>query len=260
MNANCRDCSEWIQRSIFEEITEQQKATLESHLAECPDCAAERDLLQSTLSELRAYPEAASPKHFYVAEPSRAGFWDLFRGMSMLGRMATASLLLGSLLIGGAAAANLQIRSHDGQLTFGFGKLHVEPKIDPEQLKAALREEIELELERRQSLLLEQVRHDIAAAGDDLSTQQKRRMAVALDKLEGRLGQRIDQKTLETRARFQDAAALIYKTLSREQKRQVALLNDRLDLLNVRDQIQGDQTQALMATVLQIADLNSGSR
>ncbi len=260
MNANCKNYSEWIERSIFEEITDRQKADLETHLANCPDCASERELLLSTFSELRAFPEVASPRHFYIAGPSRVGVWDMFQQMSLFWRMATASFLLGILLIGGAAAANLRVQSQDGQLTLAFGELHREPKIDPEQLKASLRREIELEMDQRQALLIQQVRQEIAALGDTFSTRQRQLMAVALNKLEDRMGERIDQQTLETRARFQDAAAQIYKTLSREQKRQVALLNDRLDLLNVRDQIQGDQTQALMATVLQIADLNGGSR
>ncbi len=261
MSANCDNYSEWIQKSIFEGIGESEKTALEAHLAVCPDCQAEWKLVQSTLSELRAFPEAVPPKHFYIQpEPARLGIRDLFRQMSLFWRMASASLLLATLLIGGAAASSLRVHTEDGQLTVAFGELRLAPKIDPEQLKASLRKEIELEMDQRQVLLLQQVRQEIAAAGDAFSTQQRQRMVAALSKLEDRVGDRIDQDNAQTQARFQAAAAQIYSTLSREQKRQMALLNDRLDLLNVRDQIQGDQTQALMATVLQIADLNNGSR
>lgn len=258
MNANCDTYTEWIQRSIFEDIDPERREALEAHLAVCPDCAAEKALLLSTLSEMRAFPEMSTPKHFYVQpERRRATLWNIFQQMSLFARLATASFLLGALLIGGAAASSLQVHSEDGVLSLGFGKFSTQPKIDPEALRASLTRELQVAMDQRQELLLDQLRLEISNAADSLNDQQRQRLNAALGKLEERFDQRIDQQTMETRARFQAAAQQIYTTLSREQKRQIALLNDRLDLLNVRDQIQGNQTQALMATVLQIADLNS---
>ncbi len=255
----CRQCREWVQLALFEGLPAAEAEAMENHLAECPECRQERSILESALAELRSFPEVPAPRHFYVyPEARRPSPWSLFGQLSPVWRAAAACLLVGVLAIGAAAASRLHIQSEDGVLKLAFGEIPQSPQFDPEQLKADLAGQIDAQLAARREQWLALVRDEIARSSEALTEQQKERMRQVAARLEERWEERQRLALLETEADMKSAALQIYQTLSREQRRQVALLNDRIDLLTVSGKIQGNQNDALMATLLRIADARSG--
>lgn len=261
MNAECKKYREQIAKGLFEDLEPAQTEAVEAHLRHCSDCAEQRILLLSTLSELRSLEEAPPPRHFYVYEDrGRSAFWNLFRQTSLLWRAVAGATLAVLLLLGGAAASNLQMRVDEGVVTLGFGKLSTQPEINPEQLKAEVLRAAQNQLLESRGEWMAQVRQEISQSEIALTQKQQDRLKLALDRMEGRFNDRIADEGAILEAKLNDSAVHIYRTLSRERQEQLALLNDRIDLLSVKGRIQGSQTEALMATVLQMADLRTGAR
>ncbi len=57
----CEDCLERLSTYIDDELAVSERAQVESHLAECPDCAAELERLRELTVQLRAEPSLEMP-------------------------------------------------------------------------------------------------------------------------------------------------------------------------------------------------------
>ena len=56
----CKQVQEWLLAYLDGEVTPGQRSQIEAHLAQCPDCAAERDALAALKAELSATMQAAA--------------------------------------------------------------------------------------------------------------------------------------------------------------------------------------------------------
>jgi hypothetical protein len=104
---DCKDIRELLTAYLDGEVTLEEKAYIETHLAGCPDCHAELEALSATQNNLRgalkSMAEEALPspqtwekiKGRLETKESRRGFWSSFT----LGRVATAATAVAILIV-----------------------------------------------------------------------------------------------------------------------------------------------------------------
>ncbi len=221
------------------------------------DCN-EHQSYAETLQMLGELESVEPPRHFFVyEEPSRhpgwTGWWKMMTAPRALA--ATACLLL--LITLAAIASNLHFRSDGASLTIGLGALPVlaEPRVerDPELLRADFRRLLTEELSTRERQVLKLVRAEISSLNEEIELTQGDRFDRILASLNDRLGQQFQERDQILSNNLRDAALDIYQTLSVQQQQDLRSLNIRLGAVETTGQIQGNQTEVLMATVMQLA-------
>jgi hypothetical protein len=104
---NCKEICELLTAYLDGEVTPEEKANIDAHLAGCPQCRAEMEGLSETRDNLRSaltsMAEEAAPspqawekiRNRLETKESRKGFWSNFT----LGRVATAATVVAFLAI-----------------------------------------------------------------------------------------------------------------------------------------------------------------
>jgi hypothetical protein len=272
MTSGCDLFRELIPRSLLGDIGPAERQALDTHLSECPACRMESEAYGGTLSALQSLEDAAIPRHFFVYPAERRIHpWQLFRSMTPTWQVASAVAATVALVVVGAAASRLQVQFSQGILYAGFGKLpalEVEAQPASEPDTAAMEARIaRAVLDRTQADDREWVRNlrvEMLSRRSDLSAAQRAILETALNGLEARFSSRISAAVQS----LQDTASLsqseLYRTVSLERQRDLAVLNERLDQLAINDERRTNQTDAILETLLQVADLrlsdSSGGR
>ncbi|MFQ5741689.1 MAG: anti-sigma factor family protein [Acidobacteriota bacterium] len=259
MSGNCQQYRDGIARELFQDLDPADQLALRGHLEDCPSCAAHRQALELALHRLQSLEDVPVPCHFYVGERARPShLWALVKDLSLPWKGAFASLALGLLVLVGLAVSNFQFRAREGTWTVSFGQLPPPvpptPEIDIEGVKAEILEAVQQRLKEANSVWFEKVREEIAQAGSSLEEKEGRRLAAALREVEIRVSRDLDQRAGALQDEFQRSVEGVYQVWARERRKDLTLLNERIDLLAVKGDIHSDQTDTLVATLIQWAD------
>jgi len=239
MKPECREHREKIAQHLLGDLTAGESRSLETHLAACPGCRSELDRYAEVLHRLPAAGDEPVPRHFFVYPEERTlNPWRLFRMMRPAWQAATA-LVAGLFLLGGLAGIA------------GFARGGVDA--------AALREDIlraAAEQNRRDGeALLVQLRAEIARSGSDLTERQKAELAAALRLLDSRMAGRLQQTEGRAREDAQRMAVDVYRTVTQQRARDLDLINLRFDGIETKYALETRQTDAILGTLLQVAEL-----
>ena len=257
-STDCAKYKDWIFGQEQAEGEDSLPRELDDHLKECAECRHEQRSYTETLEVLGELTSVEPSRHFFVyEEPSRDLRWsNWWRPLLSPGALAAAACLL-MLIALGAIASNLQLRSDGTSLTIGLGSLPVlaQPRVerDPELLRADFRRLLTEELSSRERQVVNLVRAEIAALGKQIEQAQGDRFDRVLASFNDQLGQQFEERDEILSDNLQSAAVDIYQTLSAHQQQDLRNLNIRLGALETNGQIQGTQTEVLMATVMQLA-------
>lgn len=263
MRAECSHYRNLIPRAIMGELSTEEQQSLNLHLAECAPCGHEHSQYAETLHQLRSVSDVPIPRHFFVYREERAESpWQVFRRMSVAwqGAIAAAALLFAVLTISAAFRAN--IRWENGAWILSFGK-SVAPNIPPVQAPPVNAADIEARIlkvveERNRMEKLEWVRTlriELEQSNRSTTEQQHKILQVALSDLELRLGSQINTTAKALEDRSDRAFTNLYQVISTERERDLATFNTRLNRLAANDEVRGNQTDAILETLLQVAEL-----
>jgi hypothetical protein len=236
------ECSEYqakIARLLLGDITAEEKRALETHLAACPQCQAEQDSYARTLSLMQSVDNEPIPRHFFVQQQERAlNPWELFRLMRP-GWQAITAALAGLFLLAGIG----------GILGFTRGS------VDAAALKKDFLQAAEEQNRRAAEGFLQEVRAEITRSRTDLTQQQKTELAAALDRMDSRMTGRL--KLAETRVRddAQQMAVEVYRAATEQRAHDLNLINLRFDGIETKNALETRQTDAILNTLLQVAEL-----
>lgn len=103
MNSNdpsqCGQC-ERVRDYAFDELPAPDRKTVEQHLAQCADCAAELDRLRLTTAALRVLPEQELPRRiaFVTDQPAAGWFAGIWNSAARLG-FASACVMATALVV-----------------------------------------------------------------------------------------------------------------------------------------------------------------
>ncbi len=262
MTTECSRFRDQIPKAMLGDIGAGEADALASHLAQCGPCRAEQDLYSATFSHLKAASDVSVPRHFFVYEEKGAGNpWQLFRHLRFAWQGALVTALVAVAFLGVAASTRLQIRAGDGALTIGFGPLSspgeipAKPTVDTAALEATILNAVKEKTRQDGLELLKTVRAEIAQSNGALGRQQRKQLELALSRVETRMGTNLSLAMNDVQARNDRSMAEMYQAISAQHQRDLNALGTRIDRLAVNGAIKSNQTDAILETLLQVAEL-----
>jgi hypothetical protein len=259
----CNRYREWIPKSLLGDLGSVERQELERHLAECLPCRAEQDLYATTLGHLRNAPDEAAPRHFFVyEEQARRSPWRLFREMALAwqGAIAAATILL--CVVSASAAMHLQVRREGSALTLGFGPLPAKEvvmppaAVDTNALEARILKAVEEKNQRETLQWVKTLRAEAAAARRNLTPQQAAVLEAALSRLQTRMEDNLSSAVSSIRANNEKSMADMYQAISARRQTDLNMIDRRISSVAATGEMKSNQTDAILETLLQVAELN----
>ncbi len=263
MTGTCSEYRSHIPRAILGDLSQEERKALDQHLAECSPCNREHRMYSETVRQLSAGQDVPVPRHFFVyPEESRSTPWHAFLRMSRAWQAVTATVLLVLVCTSLLASSRLQIRSEDGLLVIGFGKLP-ENRLSPPQavqtdtsaleariLKAAAERGRQDNLE-----FLRTLRAEMARSNKTIGREQRALLEQAVNNAEIRMGQLMAATAGDLEKKTDRSVQEVYRKVSLERARDLAAVDNRIKLLAINGEVKSTQTDAILATLLQVAEL-----
>lgn len=221
------------------DLTVEERRSLEDHLATCPHCRAEQESYIRTLDIMKAADNEPVPRHFFVyPEEKNLNPWALFRLMKPRWQAITAAVA-GLFLFAGIG----------GILSF------TRSEIDVIALKEDILKAAEQKNREAGSLWLQEVRAEMARSQSDLTQQQKTELTAAMNRLDSRMTGRLTAAEDRVRDDTKQLAVNLYRTVAQDRARDLSFINLRFDRIETRNAIETQQTDAILDTLLQAAEL-----
>ncbi len=257
MIAGCSQHQQYIQRSLVDDLTPEEQLALNQHLAGCASCRAEHDRYGHALRQLQSYGEEPLPRHFFVyPEEVETKPWQLFRRLTPIWQIASASLAAILLMAGVAGAFHVQFRSDHGAWTLSFGRPVVQGFSDPASFKADILKTAEQKNQEAVLIWIQNLRDDLARTHADVTQEQKTQLVAALSSLETRLDNRIAVTADDTRTATQKSLVELYQMISQQHEQDLNVIDSRLKLDADSREVKTKQTDAILDTLIQVANLN----
>jgi hypothetical protein len=257
MTSECSKHQERIPRSFVGDLTAAEQQALDLHLAACSPCRGEHERYAETLHLLQSAGDEPVPRHFFVYPQERAANpWQLFLQMMPIWQATTLAIAALALLLGIATASGLQIRSNPGSWSISFGRSITSPAIDLAALKAEILRTAEEKNREAAIAWIQNLRSEIVLSRTDLTQQQQVQLVAAFNDLESRLNNRITATADDLRAGTQKSNFDLYQAVSLQRQQDLNSVNVRLDKIVEDNEIKARQTDAILETLLQIANLN----
>jgi Putative zinc-finger len=263
MVATCREYKTYIPRAILGDLSQEEQKALDQHLAECSPCNREHRMYSETVRQVSAVQDVSVPRHFFVyPEETHGTPWHAFLRMSRAWQAATASVLLVLGFASLLAISRLQIRSEDGALVIGFGRLPERrpaappvPQMDTSALESRILK-IVAEKSRQDNLeFLRTLRAEMARSNKSIGREQRALLEQAINNVELRMGQLVSTTAANLEKKTDRSVQEAYRKVSLERARDLAAIDNRMNLLAINGEVKSTQTDAILATLLQVAEL-----
>lgn len=261
MSKQCRDFQELIPKALLGDIPPEDQRELDDHLSVCAPCARERDLFADTFQQLTTAGDHEIPRHFFVYPEENKSFLARTiqpHSWAWMGALAAAvSVGLLAVLI----AMNVEVRAEHGVVTVRLGKPQIlvqpatAPVLDVDALKASLDRRIVERSKKDMSEILQTMRAELSRSEYSRGRRERALLQAALTDLEARFSSRILMATATLENNAQRSLANLY-TLTEERRQQdLTFLTERLNRIAVTGEIKSNQTDAILDTLLQVAEL-----
>ncbi len=239
MRPECSDYQKNIARWILGDLTAEESGSLENHLATCPQCRAEKESYSQTLGFLKSGDDEPVPHHFFVhPEEKYLTPWESFRRMKPRWQAMAA-----------AAAVLFVLASGGWILTL------TRDEVDVAALKQDILTAVDQKNQEAGKLWVQQVRAEIERSDQNLTQQQKSDLKAALARLDARFAQRMEASEGRTREDTRKLATGLYKTMTQQRVQDLKLINLRFDSIETRNAIETQQTDEIIGTLIQAAEV-----
>jgi hypothetical protein len=165
------------------------------------------------------------------------------------------------ILLATFVAFNLQMRYEAGVLAVGFGRLPemntmpAAPAIDAEALKSGMSQILEARLRLEREEWIQMLKIEWAKFSTALDLRQQSLLQSSFIDLETRVNNRI----LNTQAALQTGNAegldRLYQIMRTERQQEMVFVSDRLDQIARNTEARNNQTDAILSTLLEVAEL-----
>ncbi len=261
MNDGCNEYRDQISQSLMEGLSGDQQKALDKHLAECAPCAWEQRLYRDVLSQIRLARDVDVPRHFFVyPDEGRPNLWQVFRGLSLAWKGAVGAAALATLVLCVFIVANLEIRAEPGSYTVRLGKpsqpvpLPQPPAVNLEELKADLLRILEERSRNDKIEIVRTLRSELARSESTLTKRQRLLLGTALVDLESRVNSRVVDTATNLENGTQRSLAVMYRAFETQRTQDLSSINERLSRIAVSGEIKSNQTDAILETLLQVAE------
>jgi hypothetical protein len=264
MNDTCQNIQANIAPALLGDLPVEETARVNRHVAECAACAAEQQKFEQLFRQMDTARETEPPRHFFVYPEEKVGLLQrLFRTPGRRWALAAgiAAILLASVTLSG----RLWLRWDNGTFMLGLGtppaiQTQAELRQELESFRVALLSEL-TSRDRRENLRnRELMRQELASWIGTLSRQQQDYLELRLTELENSFGERLQTTETTLRDGTEQQVAGLYSLLQDERKTELQALNDRIIRLASRSEFRADQTDVILATLLEVSDPRMRSR
>jgi hypothetical protein len=257
MTSQCSENLKQIPRSFVGDLTSEEQQDLDRHLAACSPCRDEHARYGETLQMLQCVGDEPVPRHFFVYPNERvANPWQLFRQLMPRWQAAAAAVAGLFLILGVTTLYGIQVRSDNGTWIVSFGRVSAKADIDVAALKADILKAAD-ERNREAALgWIQDLRSEINNSRMDLTQQQQVQLVGALTGLESRINNRISATADELKAGAQKNSLDMYQAVSLQRDQDMGRINTRFDTVVENFDAKARQTDTILDTLLQIANLN----
>jgi hypothetical protein len=252
MNSECSDHQKQIPAFLMGDLSGHEKQKLESHLASCANCRSERERYDAALQQLASVGEETVPHHFFIyPEQQAANPWRLFRQMRLGWQtvLACAAILMFVVAVG--AISRLQIQSSPGGWSISFGRNDA----DLAALKKDFLETTEKKNREARAAWMQEAQSEISRFYDSLNRQQQTQLAKTLARMDSRITGRITNSEGQVREDTQKLVSSLYRVIAQERARDLEAINLRFDSADANNAIKTRQTNEILDTLLQVAEV-----
>ncbi len=261
MNRNCSFYREWIPKSVLADLSGEEQRELSRHLSECASCAAESEMYATTIGQMKSLGNVDVPKHFFVYPEERSfSPWGLFRLLSPAWQAGIAACILLVGTMTALVAAKVQVRGGKDGLVIAFGKMPETrtlpaPTLDTSRLEERILKIAEEQNRKESTEWVRTLRSEISQSQKTLTQNQRTILETALAGLENRMNNRVEASARALEERGDRSMTNLYQTLSRQRDRDMTAIDTRLSRIALNGEIKNNQTDAILETLLQVAEL-----
>jgi hypothetical protein len=239
MNPECSEYQKMIARSLLEDLSAIKKQSLDKHLAECAHCRSEQESYTRTFQALQSAGNEPVPRHFFVhAEEQRFSLWEIFHLLKPRWQVMTVALAGLFFLV--SAGLVLSLTHKD---------------IDVAALRKDFLKAAEEQNSQARAAWLQEVQAEIVRSRTDLTQQQKAELAAAVNRLDSRWTGRLNAAESRVKNDTRDMAVNLYRTVAQDRAQDLKIINLRFDGIETNNAIETRQTDAMIGTLLQAAEL-----
>jgi len=239
MKQECNEYQKKIARSFLEDLTSEEKLSLDEHLAECPHCRSEQESYARTFQAMQSVGNEPVPHHFFIhPEEKKYNLWEIFHLLKPRWQVMTVALA-GLLFLAGAGLVLSLTRNN-----FDVAALR------KDFLKAA-----EEQNNQARAAWLQEAQAEIARSRTDLTQQQKTELMAAMNRLDSRWTGRLNAAQSRAKSDTRDMAVNLYRTVAQDRAQDLRFINLRFDSIETNNAIETRQTDAMIGTLLQAAEL-----
>jgi len=252
MKSECTEHPSKIAAYCLGDVTKEEKQALEAHLAACSSCRSELEGYRRTIGTLALIEDEPVPRHFFVYPEEQApGFWRLLRQAPIAWRTAMACAASLLLLVGLAGIFRFQVRADSTGWVISFGN----PGVDSAMLR---REILEAASQNNRQAKLEwaaELQNELSRSWTSLSKQQQAQFTAALARLDSRVTGRIKNSEGQVKDDTRMVVSELYRIVSQQRAKDLEAISLRLDSTDANNAIKARQTNEILGTLLQVADL-----
>ena len=264
MKSTCEEARSWVPRALMNDLAPADQQALDAHLADCTACACEQRLYIDTLSQVRSVSDVPVPRHFFVyPEERRFSVMQFLRGLTPGWKLAASFAAMTLAIVAILGAARVQFRAEQGVYSFSFGRPLpiMAPAKDSaaqaaqiEALRVELRGLLEARSRTERAEWMKALQQEIDESNRS-SDRQRQQWNAALANLESRLNGRLDESAVVLRAGLQQSTNDVFRALQRQRQQDLALTSTRLERLATQGELKDQETDEILATLLQVARL-----
>ncbi len=252
MNTECGEHQKKIPALLLGDLMAEEKQKLEAHLAACSQCRSEQESYAGTIRQLTSVGEEAVPHHFFIYPEHRVSNpWKLFRQMPLGWQAALSCAAILMIIVGTAAISQLHIQSNPGGWAISFGGAN--------ESVAALKKEILDAAEKKnleaRSAWIQDVQNEISRSSDSMNRQQRAQLTEALARMDARIKGRITNSEGQVREDARILVSDLYRVVAQERAQDLEAINLRFASTDANNAIKARQTNEILGTLLQVADL-----
>jgi hypothetical protein len=239
MKPECSEYQKNIAKSLLGDLTAEEARALENHLAACLQCQEEKESYLQTLQLMKSVGNEPVPHHFFVHPQERELTpWALFRLMkprwqAMAAALAGLFIVISIVWIMGLTRTEVDVAALKKDILKAVAD-------QDRELRAAWLQEVQAEIARSQTELTKQHKIELAASFARLDSHLTKRMTTAEDRV---------------RDETKEIAVNLYRTVTRDRARDLKLIDLRFDRMETNNAIETRQTDAILDTLLQAAEL-----
>jgi hypothetical protein len=249
------ECNEYrgkIAAFFLGDLPEEEKHALEMHLAACVHCRSEQDRYARAMQQLSFLNEEDVPRHFFIHPEERSpNPWQLFLRMQRRWQVAVACAAASILLLGIGAISRLQMQSNSSGWAISFGRNNMEASaLKKEILDIAERKNREARMEWMQT-----VRSEMARSQADRLQQVQYQLTVALEHRDARIASVMAGSKEQIHKDTHELVLALYQIIEQQHQQDLKSINLRFDNTDANNALKVQQTNAILDTLLQTAEM-----